>query len=462
MGNPIVIHIRRLADFELGYEDWLGEQISEAKRLFWMRAGLDLQVGSDKPLLFNLGVVKDVTQCLMGGAGGQDRQELFERVTDVPANEIIVFTVLDFETWKGGGCAWHPLGILGCMVRVGTLGKHKWKLAHEVAHVLGLFHTEESNTRLMWPSVGWRADPPFFSEAESDFLTGNGSAPIPRPEESLGVTERGVEWELEKIEPDYQKLVKRSAKVTPLLRRYYERTADYEFKARAVYALSLVSREIDDILASAAASPSAEVRRAAASAAGRLRALARASRLLLQLIHDPDPSVRYVAAQYVPLPAREAADATTRRGASTSRSEPVETLCQQGGPEITATAVTLGFGDTATFDYYMCESTARVQVYLVLHEVQRQLLADEQGKNKLSLMLPKLPPGRHLLYWGFQQVGFEWQTRAELLVNSVCRFRHRKSHNSADPVNRGFLVLEVVAAQKKKGARKRKSVSRSQ
>jgi hypothetical protein len=86
-----------------------------------------------------------------------------------------------------------------------------------------------------------------------------------------------------------------------------------------------------------------------------------------------------------------------------------------------------------------------VQVHLVLHETQRQLLADEKGKSKMSLILPKLPPGRHLLYWGFQQSGFEWQTRAELLVNGVCRFRHRKAHDSNDPVNRGFLVLEVVA-----------------
>jgi hypothetical protein len=342
------------------------------------------------------------------------------------------------------------------MVTFGTLGLAQWKLAHELGHVLGLFHQPDRSKMLMYPSVAWDREPPLLALAEINFLKGIGPAPVARGEESLALSEKAVRWELGKIEPDYRKLIKYGAKGEPLLRRYYERVQDDEYRARAVYALSLVSREYDDILNQAAASSAAVTRRAAADAAGSLLPRASARRLLLHLLRDPDPTVRFVAAKYVPIPARGSGVRAIRVRGDVRNPVASETPCERGGPEIGATVVNLGSGDTAVFNYLMCRSTAKVQVYLVLHEVQRQLLADEPGKDRISITLPKLPPGRHLLYWGFQRAGFDWQTRAELLVNGICRFRHRKSSDGNDPVNRGFIVLDVIAQHRMKVGHKRK------
>jgi hypothetical protein len=244
----------------------------------------------------------------------------------------------------------------------------QWKLAHELGHVFGLFHQPSRSKMLMFPSVGWERDPPLLAPAEISFLKGIGPAPVARGEESLALSEKSVRWELGKIEPDYRRLIKYGAKGVPLLRRYFENAQDDEYQARAVYALSLVSREYDDILNRAAASSGAVTRRAAADAAGSLLPRASARRLLLHLLRDPDPTVRFVAAKYVPIPARGVAVRAIRGKGDARNPIASETPCERGGPEIGATVVSLGSGDTATFNYLMCKSTAKVQVHLVLHE----------------------------------------------------------------------------------------------
>jgi hypothetical protein len=415
-----VLHIRRLADFEPEVDDWLDEQVSAAQELFSSAAGIDLSVGSDTTSLFAEGVV-NVDQCLMVGGNTAEQLALFNNMSDVPATatDIVVFVVRDFTPWKGGGCAWHPPGRLGCMVTAGTPGFAQWKLAHEVGHVLGLFHND-SEMMVMFASVFWEALPPYLSSEEIAFLQGVGVAPKPKRNPSLALSEENLNFELRKIEPDYRSMAKHGTEAVPLLRRIYEKTRDPEYRARAIYALSLVSRDIDDILTGAANSRESQERRAAADAAGRLVLEPIGKRILFQLIRDPDPSVRYVAAKHVPISTRGAIITTRPARRATLKPASTETLCQQGGPEIPATVVTCLQGDVAAFNYYVCKSTARVRVHLALHEVQRQLLADEKGKNKINLILPKLPPGRHLLYWGFQQAGFQWQTRAELLINGAC------------------------------------------
>ena len=449
MSNPIVVHVRRLANFEPGVDDWLDEQFAAATSLFWNGANLQLLKGSDKtvPISNGTGMVK-VEQCQMFGIPTPEQLAVFQLAGDVPANDIVAFIVLDFFPWQGGGCAWHPPGMLGCMVTKGQVGLPKWKLAHEIGHVLGLFHSDFSK-RLMYHSVFWDRDPPLITQAEREFLNGDKDALPAVSEGSLAISEMGISDELRKIEPNYRSLSKLGSKGVSMLRRFYEADENKEYKSRAVHALSLVTREFDDVLVSAAAADDPQLRRAAAAAAGRLLPRATAKRILLQLEQDPDPSVRYVTSRYVPVPTRRG-ETHSRRGhtlSSTSQPTGEETLCQQGGPEITAATVAFSTEDEIAFRYMVCKSTPKIQVHLVLHEVERQLLADEEGRGRVNLRLPKLPPGRHLLYWGFQESGFEWETRAELLVNGTCRFRHRKSHSGNDPVNRGFLVLDVSTSR---------------
>jgi hypothetical protein len=109
------------------------------------------------------------------------------------------------------------------------------------------------------------------------------------------VSEDGINEELQGIEPNYRIVREAGGRASPSLRRMYESELDSEYKARAVYALSLVSREMDDVLVSAARSRSPAERRAAAGAAGRLMPQRTAAKVLDELLRDPDPSVRFVA-----------------------------------------------------------------------------------------------------------------------------------------------------------------------
>src|SRR5687767_1718658 len=245
-----VLHVRRLAEFEPEIDDWLDEQVTAAQDLFRTEAGLELEVGSDQTVPFAEGVVH-VEKCRLNAGGTAQQLTLFNGVVNVPATDIVVFIVRDFSPWIGGGCAWHPPGRPGCMVTAGTVGVANWKLGHEVGHVLGLFHNDLS-TMLMFPSADWSELPPFLSAAERDFLLGVGPAPVPPPNASLALSERALNSELRKIEPDYRVVTKHGSKAVRLLRRLYENVREDEYKARSVYALSLVSRDIDDVLTSAA------------------------------------------------------------------------------------------------------------------------------------------------------------------------------------------------------------------
>src|SRR5262249_52931136 len=94
----------------------------------------------------------------------------------------------------------------------------------------------------------------------------------------------------------------------------------------------------------------------------------------------------------------------------------------------------------------LCKTTAQIRVYLTSDGQLGKALATAEGGNKVEIPL-SLPVGRQLLHWGFQGASLQWRTLAELHVNGVCRFRHRKSSEGNDPVNRGFVVIEVLNAR---------------
>ncbi len=301
MASKKHLHIRRLTHFGSNVGSWIDEQFLAAKNLLEAKTSLKLDIASNRLMPFSSGIVC-VDECLMGGASTTDQDTLFGNVPDVPStpDDIVVFVVVDFSPWKGGGCAWHPAGRLGCMVTKGKQGEHEWKLAHELGHVLGLFHNVLSSM-LMFPSVAWSITPPLLSQPEIDFLEGTGPTPRPGPNISLGLNDADYRFELSRIEPRYGEFRKHGAQSIPLLGRVYQTTDEPEYRARSVFAMSQVVRryaEYGGILQRAALSEGPEnaiERRAAADAAGRLLPDEHAKRILIKLQGDDDESVRLIA-----------------------------------------------------------------------------------------------------------------------------------------------------------------------
>jgi VCBS repeat protein len=85
----------------------------------------------------------DVGTCTLGSVT-QEQIDLFANRNNAGPNDVIVYfvrsTVPPFN-----GCASHPAGRPGAVVASGAT---RWTLAHEVGHVMGLFHINDNN-RLM-------------------------------------------------------------------------------------------------------------------------------------------------------------------------------------------------------------------------------------------------------------------------------------------------------------------------
>jgi hypothetical protein len=234
------------------------------------------------------------------------------------------------------------------------------------------------------------------------------------------------------------------AKAIPMLAEVFrDSRIDSRIREKAVYVLGLLPGDTSNLIREAAKHDDVRVRRGAAATAANLGPEL-AGPILARLVVDTDSTVRHIAANHLPVPSRGLAmtkDKSTKKVEAESASA---TPCERGGSEMREAVIRFRHGDDAEFHYFICKTTARTRIFLVLHQTQSQLLVDEQSKNEIKLVLPPLPPGRHLLYWGFQGAGLRWQSRAELLVDGICRFRHRKSSEGDDPVNRGFLLLEVI------------------
>ena len=105
--------------------------------------GIAVQHASTENLNFPLLNDVDVGTCTLGNATPEQVQ-LFANRNNAGANDVVVYfvrsTVPPFN-----GCAAHPVGRPSAVVAQGAT---QWTLAHEVGHVLGLFHVNDNN-RLM-------------------------------------------------------------------------------------------------------------------------------------------------------------------------------------------------------------------------------------------------------------------------------------------------------------------------
>jgi hypothetical protein len=125
-----------------------------------------------------------------------------------------------------------------------------------------------------------------------------------------------------------------------------------------------------------------------------------------------------------------------------ARQKTVKTRCEQGPdqdiiPDVRPRAKTT---DVIDFNLLVCKANSRVLIYL-----DNQLLRQADSQDEVSLVLPELSPGSHLLYWSVFPAGDEWQTRAEIKINgAVCFLRRRKS-SDRNPTPTGFWFVDIVA-----------------
>ncbi len=97
----------------------------------------------------------DVGACTLGNTTGEQNQ-LFANRNNAGANDVVVYfvrsTVPPFN-----GCAAHPAGRPGAVVAQGAT---QWTLAHEVGHVLGLFHVNNNDLLMTGNGTGNITNPP--------------------------------------------------------------------------------------------------------------------------------------------------------------------------------------------------------------------------------------------------------------------------------------------------------------
>ncbi len=118
----------------------------------------------------NIGVIRGTTEDLSGdpslislqnlnvgscvsGSTTTDQDTLFAHRNNVGANDIVVYLVSSLIGGTGNfvGCAAHPANEPACAVV--EVAAARWLTAHEVGHILGLSHVNNSD-RLMNPGIG--------------------------------------------------------------------------------------------------------------------------------------------------------------------------------------------------------------------------------------------------------------------------------------------------------------------
>lgn len=307
MPRTLNLHFRMLFELSSVQRDWLDDQIEAAKALL-SNADLDLVNASITLIPFGGGDVS-VSSCQAHDDGTDEKHKVFDLVPPfASSDDWLVFVAKSFSPNNAAGCAWHPAEKPGCIVCVGdSNANRKWKLAHELGHILKLSHIEDSDM-LMNPTVFWTQLPPDLSEIELVAIRSDSPGPtsVASASESLGL-EEDIKSELGQIEPNFDSLVtKFGSKVIPILEKFAWVAEDTEVASRAWFAIALAASgtDVGAMLKRGLEQKEFIWRHAVACAFWKINPNLFSS-LFNGILEDEDAAIRKVVLQYFPSDASE-------------------------------------------------------------------------------------------------------------------------------------------------------------
>ncbi len=307
MPRTLNLHFRMLFELSSAQRNWLDDQFEAAKDLL-SNADLALVNVSISLIPFGGGDVS-VGSCQALDDGTDEKHKVFDLVPPfASSDDWLIFVAKSFSPNNAAGCAWHPAEKPGCIVCVGdSNANRKWKLAHELGHILKLSHIEDSDM-LMNPTVFWTHLPPDVSESELVAIRSGSPGPtlVASGSRSLGL-EEDIRSELGLIEPNFDSIIsKYGSEAIPILEKYARIAEDPDVATRAWFAIALAAPEKDvgAILERGLQQKDFIWRHAVACAFWKINPNSFAS-LFNSLLKKEDPASRKVILQYFPSDASE-------------------------------------------------------------------------------------------------------------------------------------------------------------
>lgn len=141
--ETVRVHFRRLVE---PVTFTLDERFNAMRDLFAAH-GIGVELGSSLPLSLPQFEHLDVDECPCGGRPSRHQERLFAHRDNVPVDDVCIYFVRSVD--GNNGCSTHPRDLPGAVV---AFDAPLWTLAHEVGHVLGRCHVNDS-TRLMHRST---------------------------------------------------------------------------------------------------------------------------------------------------------------------------------------------------------------------------------------------------------------------------------------------------------------------
>jgi hypothetical protein len=182
----IIVHFKSLVEITATVQEFMDTQFVEMQKLYAqsridVRRGTTEDLSGDNDLASLLAL--DVGPCNLGQPT-EEHIDLFSHRNNAADNDLVIYVVqtLDSSTNTNFvGCATHPDGQPGAAI-VDNNGR--WLLAHEVGHVLGLFHVPSVPTTnrdfLMWRVTNWTNPPPDITAGEATTMAASSlTRPLP-------------------------------------------------------------------------------------------------------------------------------------------------------------------------------------------------------------------------------------------------------------------------------------------